>query len=107
MSRDDIREFTKTETSLELSKEENHQLIPVSQQPVKGLVRPFVHYTLKFPFVEKVSYLTEDVFSLMHINELFFTYGKITHLKCATGYLKRKHLKLSLDFYNFNIFNRH
>ncbi len=98
MCRSDIRKFTETSASEQLSEHEDEQLSPIRQLPSEGsvlylIIDATLHDSFKFAFWQKVSNLAENVSSCIHEksgNRILRLRPQYNHLKSATAFLALK-----------------
>jgi hypothetical protein len=90
----DIREFTETSTSEQLTEYKDKQLSPIRQLPSEGSVLNLIfgtmlHDSFKFAFWQKVNNLAENVSSCIHEklgNRVLRLQPQYNHLKSATRF---------------------
>lgn len=94
----DIREFTETSTSEQLTEYKDKQLSPIRQLPSEGSVLNLIfgtmlHDSFKFTFWQKVNNLAENISSCIHEklgNRVLRLQPQYNHLKSATGFAALK-----------------
>lgn len=81
-----ICKFSKTATTVKLTKHENQELIPMCQTPTFGLVITLGDKSLKISLREEIYHLTENISAAIHLYAHSYTSYKGNQFKCATRF---------------------
>jgi hypothetical protein len=87
MCRSDFRQFTKTVTTIQLTKHHNKDLVPVCQTPSLGSIVTFSYNeSFEVPFGKKIGNLTEKIFATVHCTLLLGLTIRVTISNVRQGF---------------------